>query len=227
MLISIVHPESPRGGSGGGSVRSEISGYVARWKFDEAGGDLATDQSGHHPGTLISSPVRIPGVSGGRALQFSSGSYVRVPAHQDFNFSESPYTISMWVRLAASQTAWAGVISKGSLSTTGWTMSRNNATGDVRMYHNNSFATHAGLFAAITGSAWRHLVMTYDGVTSRSYLDKILYASGTVPAPLAAAGPLQIGGSRAPTTINGDLDDVRVYNRVLSLAEIKLLSSGG
>src|SRR4030095_2439569 len=70
---------------------------------------------------------------------------------------------------------------------------------------------------------WTHVALTYDGAALR------LYVNGTVVATQAAAGtveantkPLRIGGN-VPygEFFQGIIDEVRVYNRALSAAEIQ------
>ena len=70
---------------------------------------------------------------------------------------------------------------------------------------------------------WSHLASTYDGTTLR------LYVNGTQVSQLAASGsiltstsPLRIGGNGIWCEwFNGLIDEVRVYNRALSAAEIQ------
>jgi hypothetical protein len=71
-------------------------------------------------------------------------------------------------------------------------------------------------------NVWSHLAVTYDGATLR------LYVNGTQVATRAQTGaitsstnPLRIGGNAVwGEYFNGVIDEVRVYNRALSAAEI-------
>ena len=71
---------------------------------------------------------------------------------------------------------------------------------------------------------WRHLCATYDGATEQLYLDGTVVASKNL-ALNTTAGSIVIGrGIFGPgDNFNGDIDDVRFYNRVLSAAEIRAL----
>jgi hypothetical protein len=86
--------------------------------------------------------------------------------------------------------------------------------------------------ASIEDAQWHHAVGTYDGSNLRLYLDGVLIGS-----PLPATGsitdngePLQIGYEAdgfGASPFNGDIDEVRIYNRALSATEIaKLYGSG-
>lgn len=76
---------------------------------------------------------------------------------------------------------------------------------------------------------WYHLAGTYDGATVILYIDGQPYSGYTLsfsqvlPMPNV---PFTISGFHDPTTnaitdeINGQIDDVRLYNRALSASEI-------
>ncbi len=77
--------------------------------------------------------------------------------------------------------------------------------------------------ATIPSGAWTHLAATYDGTTQR------LYVNGTQVSTLAVSGaittsnnPLKIGGNSIwAEWFSGLIDEVRVYDRALSAAEIQ------
>jgi len=69
---------------------------------------------------------------------------------------------------------------------------------------------------------WHHLAFIYDGSVYQMYVDNILYAAtpggGTCGAMSANVGPLMMG-----LDYTGDLDDIIIYNRSLSAAEVNML----
>ncbi len=68
-------------------------------------------------------------------------------------------------------------------------------------------------------SRWVHLAGTYDGATMRLYIDGELAASATASgAVVPSTADLQIGAGYA--WFRGDLDEVRIYDRALTLAEL-------
>ena len=77
--------------------------------------------------------------------------------------------------------------------------------------------------AQIPAATWTHVAATYDGTTQR------LFVNGTQVSTLAVAGaiqtstsPLRIGGNTIWSEwFSGLIDEVRVYNRALSAAEIQ------
>ena len=72
-------------------------------------------------------------------------------------------------------------------------------------------------------NTWTHLAATYDGATLR------LYRNGTQVATRAVSGaittsdsPLRIGGNLVwGEYFDGLIDEVRIYNRVLTATEIQ------
>src|SRR5439155_1741750 len=70
---------------------------------------------------------------------------------------------------------------------------------------------------------WTHLAATFDGAMVRLYWNGMQVASQAQTAPLVATtGALQIGADRyAGENFAGRIDEVRIYNRALSAAEIQ------
>ena len=88
------------------------------------------------------------------------------------------------------------------------------------------FATSTGAVSLSTNTqltaGWHHVAATYDGVNLTLYLDGTLKnsknASGTVQASTA---DLIIGAENSASLFNGTVDELAIYNRALSLAEIQ------
>ena len=87
---------------------------------------------------------------------------------------------------------------------------------------------------ALVDNQWHFLVMTYDGSTGgdglKIYVDGLLNTLGTItgnPISMSTSDPAAIGceavGFRSRNYFHGTIDDVRIYNRVLSNEEIEIL----
>ena len=76
--------------------------------------------------------------------------------------------------------------------------------------------------AALPAGVWSHLATTWDGSTLRLYVDGVQKASRAFAGPIrVSSGPLKIGGNAVwGEWFSGRIDDVRVYNRGLTAAEI-------
>src|SRR5438128_2510813 len=72
-------------------------------------------------------------------------------------------------------------------------------------------------------NTWTHLAATFDGATVRLYVNGAQVASQVQTTPLKpTTGTLQIGAdSYTGENFVGQIDEVRIYNRALSQAEIQ------
>ena len=77
--------------------------------------------------------------------------------------------------------------------------------------------------ASLPLDTWTHLAATYDGATLRLYVDGSLAGSVAATGAIAtSAGALRIGGNTLwGEYFQGLIDEVRVYNRALSQAELQ------
>jgi len=75
---------------------------------------------------------------------------------------------------------------------------------------------------AIPLNAWTHIATTYDGANQRFYINGALVATKAQTGSIAVGNqPLRIGGNNVSGEFfRGVIDEVRIYNRALSLAEI-------
>ena len=75
---------------------------------------------------------------------------------------------------------------------------------------------------ALSVGTWTHLAVTYDGATLRVYRNGAQSASKAGTGSIqTSTGALRIGGNLVwGEFTDGRIDEVRVYNRVLSAAEI-------
>ena len=75
---------------------------------------------------------------------------------------------------------------------------------------------------AIPLGAWTHLATTYDGASQRLYINGVLVATRAQTGTIAVGNqPLRVGGNNSSGEFfRGLIDEVRIYNRALSAAEI-------
>ena len=141
-------------------------------------------------------------------------------------------TVSAWIFPVTDGDLSSGTImakASGSINN-GWKFDM-AATNTLRF--RQEFATtnltRTGNNSAVTMSAWNHVALTWDGSATAAnvhiYVNgvEITYATTTdgVDARASdAAQTLKIGGIGVATNFDGDMVDVRIYNRVLTLGEI-------
>jgi hypothetical protein len=72
-------------------------------------------------------------------------------------------------------------------------------------------------------NTWSHLAVTYDGSVMRLYVNGVQVGTQTIAGPIATStGALTIGGNTVwGEFFTGRVDDLRVYNRARSQAEVQ------
>ena len=86
----------------------------------------------------------------------------------------------------------------------------------------NAAASSSRGHRPLAANTWIHLAATYDGSALRLYVNGVLVATKPAIGSITTTNlPLHIGGDALNEWFNGRLDDVRVYNRTLTPAEIQ------
>ncbi|RPJ24737.1 MAG: LamG domain-containing protein, partial [Planctomycetaceae bacterium] len=211
-------------------VSADLVGW---WKFDDGSGTTAADSSGRgQNGTLTNEPTwSAAGVYGG-CLQFD-GTNDRVAITGTWTLPQ--YTVAFWFRQDG------GVGSQKTLiclqnSTVGASgiMCEIGTDGRVRFSHRAPFAATGGaanenLYVAgpATGT-WHHLALVKTATDMMTYIDGVQAATQANANTFDMAGTsLTIGDldNRQMRPWNGPIDDVRIYNTALTLAEIQQVKS--
>ena len=200
-----------------------VTGLVAAYAFDEGVGNTANDGSGRgHPGTLLNATWAAAGHSGA-ALSFNgTNSWVTVADQADLRLSTG-MTLEAWVKPAAPTTGWRVVVFKERTGGLSYDLTAYNNGGPSAVGINTGGGDIATLGTApLAVNAWSHLAATYDGATLKLYVNGVLASSKAATGALVSStGPLRIGGNSIwGEYFSGLIDDVRVYDRALTVAEI-------
>ena len=213
------------------------AGPVLTLSFNEASGTTAVDGSGNNNNGTIAGATRVTGQTGfGGALQFNGSSSIVNIAHSASLALTNGMTLEAWVNPSANagtsvNDGWRTVIMK-ERSTTGLAYGLYSNDGDSNpsrpagYIRNNGTDVEATNGPAVPIGVWTHLAVTYDGTTLRLYVNGVLRNSVAASGGIAAStAPLRIGGNTVfsvPGTeyFAGLIDEVRIYNRALSAAEI-------
>jgi glucose/arabinose dehydrogenase len=200
-------------------------GLVAAYNFNEGSGTVATDASGNGNNGTITGAAWNTGGKYGQALSFDGvNDWVTINDSAGLDLT-SGMTLEAWV-WPTSQSGWETVIFKEMAGDHAYVLYSytDNATGrptaTIRRAAGSSTASGS---AVIPVNAWTHLAATYDGAMLRFYVNGALTGStAATGAIVTTTGALRIGGNNIwAEWFNGLIDDVRVYNRALSLAEIQ------
>lgn len=218
------------------SSSSVISGLVAHWQFEEGAGTTTADTSGNnYTATLTNSPawsttVPITNFTNTRAISFDGmNDYISAP-----DIDVTHMTLSAWVKANAGTSGF--VMTKGfNGSVLPYSL---NVGGNASPYQLDGvgfFPGYAWISSGIIATSIRgdglyhHIAGTYDGVSLKYYVDGVLKntsAQGYWNMP-QNNNTIDIGAYRTDGAyFSGLIDDVRIYDRALTLAEIGVLAAG-
>jgi hypothetical protein len=210
----------------GSGIESAATGPVAAYSFDEGEGSTAEDSFGEHDGTVEGAEWFDRGKFG-KALYFdgSEGDLVTVPDSNDLDLADE-FTLEAWVRPDEAN-EWSAVLTKergeGALSYQMHAEGEGNAPVGYVGNSEGSFEVEAG-DDPIPPHVWSHLALIYDGSKLRYYIDGELKGTDSGADPGPSADPLLIGGDISwgeEDAFKGLIDEVRVYDRALSEAEVQ------
>lgn len=139
------------------------------------------------------------------------------------------FSVGGWCRIKTTVPSFQRLISSRSgLNTSdGFILSFTSGAPRFLVGNGTAFVTATANPDVATDTRWHHYIGTYSSGTSRFYIDGILQNSASVTVQHGNSTVL-LGGDpslNAIVFLNGQLDDVRIYNRALSDPEIKLLAS--
>src|SRR5262249_19693161 len=201
---------------------------VGYWRLGETAGTTLQDSSGaSRNGTYLGSP----GFGSPGAL--SGDPNTSVPFNGSSQYAQVPYTAALNPGPSFSVEAWA-YVTGGAGTYRAVISSRTTANG---------YTIYAGpgntweFWTAVSGSklvgttpiannVWTHIVGTYDGTTSRLYINGHLELSGARTYSPNTSRPLRIGaGAPENATPNyyfpGRIDEVAVYASALSPTRVQ------
>ncbi|MBL8215965.1 MAG: LamG domain-containing protein, partial [Bryobacterales bacterium] len=197
---------------------------VAHWQFDEGSGTVCADSSGNgNQGALRNGATWTAGRSGTALSLDGVNDYYFAPDSASLRGND--FTLSLWFRANRTQ----GVQRL---------LSKPAGTGSDNSYalylHNGSLTFHTSSYSGamqvggFTAGFWRHVVVTKSGTTARLYLGGVEVRSAMATANVAySARPVIVGAEddngdgRPEFFFDGTVDDVRIYNRVVSIAELQ------
>jgi hypothetical protein len=215
------------------------SGLMGYWALNESSGTVAADSSGRsHPGTVNgTAPWQPLGGKFGGAMSFDGATDIRIPYSADFNLAT--YTVSAWVNIAADQ-ANGGILGTRFGGDNSFDLKVQAAMihGDVGSGSGwiNTAVDIPAPQGDIPLNSWQMVTYVIDDTAKQFQL----YLNGalvTPPSPISYTGTpqlmrsgleMRLGNSSGTEYLaNGLLDDVAIWNRALSAADILALYQTG
>jgi hypothetical protein len=201
---------------------SELVGY---WAFDDGSGTSAADSSGNaNAGAWNGSGSHWATGKVGGAGQFNgTNDYVNIgdPPALRFN-GATQLTVAAWVKRSSSEDVGGIVGNWTSLGSDGHLMytSSNKVECVVKNTSETEFYASGG-GVALPADVWTHVACDLDGSRIRIFFNGIEQASTVFTGTLKYTGqPVLIGLYSAANYFTGEIDDLRIYSRALSAAEI-------
>ncbi|MFA7581382.1 MAG: LamG domain-containing protein, partial [Candidatus Paceibacterota bacterium] len=211
------------------SLWDDIYGLVGCWDFDEGSGITAYDSSGKgNDGTLINNPSWQSSGSckDGSCLSFDGiDDYVDIYSG-DILPRDTDFSLFFWGQMSA--------VPDGTntqfLSSNGFLYFYSNANygsaiNQIRFYDDSLGEVVVG--SDIRGKGWIHIGLIRNSDDFYLYEDGLLVDSNTVSRSIMSYNELSIGGKHQNRYHNGQIDDMRIYNRALSVSEIQLIFNAG
>ncbi|UCE46686.1 MAG: LamG domain-containing protein, partial [Phycisphaerales bacterium] len=193
---------------------------IHHWKLDDSGA-VAVDSVGGLNGD-IQGASSVPGKSG-NALSFDGTDDEVTIA----GFTQPPQgTIVFWINPAMAKSKERILGAGGDYEV--WLRSNGELKNELFDGGSSTTGTGAGV---LTADEWHHVAMTYDSATEdvEIYYDGELMVAGKAEVPSTPTETTLVMGHRAGASggehYGGLLDDLRIYDHVLSAAEVKALAS--
>ena len=205
------------------------SGLLAAYSFEASSGTTLTDVTGqNNTVTLANGPTWGSGMYG-NALSFDGSNDVGTAssANSALNLTGRSLTISAWIN-PRSNSGWQMIVNKPytaghSAPYFDWSLHRETSSGRLVAFFGCDAQQRASN-ASIPLNTWTHVAVTYDGTSLRHYINGALDRTTSLSCSISNTNsrPIRIGANGAGTEVmNGSIDDVRIYNRPLTAAEIQ------
>jgi len=206
-------------------------GMVSWWPLDETNGAFAYDIVGGNHGTQINGPTPATGMVDG-ALSFDRvDDYVNLGNDSSLNIGTDDFSVDMW--LYVNGTSDADVIRKPS---SGWITSNSKgyristANGQIRVAVGNGGSWYVNYQSAnLSTNKWHHFAWVLDRDNgSYIYIDGVLsstYTATDTTTDISSSNNASIGGRQK--FFNGIIDEVEIFNRSLTAAEIQAIYNAG
>ncbi|MFF1609027.1 LamG-like jellyroll fold domain-containing protein [Amycolatopsis sp. NPDC058278] len=201
---------------------------IAAYPFDENTGTSAKDIVGSHDATLVGGAAWTAGKNGSALAVNGSGQYADTGAA--LVNTEGSYSAAAWVKFNAVGDGFQTVVSQDGDSNSAFFLQYSGADHRLAM---SFVGTRALAPTAPEPNRWYHVVGVRDAAsgTLKLYVDGQLAATKSVCLGEASTGHTVIGrgkyGGGPVDYLNGAVDQVHVYDRALSDADVSALYSSG
>jgi hypothetical protein len=201
---------------------------VGYWRLGESSGTTATDELGSFNGTYNGSPTlgATGKIGGNTAVTFTAASSQSVTlASTSLRACEADCTYECWFKTTTGSNE--GLLMEGASSSSNRYFALDHNGGFIRFNYstNGGGGTIASATSVYADGQWHHAAVTKSGTAITLYADGVQVASGTLSGTFDVAynQPAFAAYRKAGVLSNylsGTLDEVAIYTRALTAAEI-------
>jgi len=203
----------------------DTAGLVGHWQFE---GNFDDSSGNGRHGTAMGSPAFVPGKVGQAIELLGLNDYVEITGYKGI-LGPNAITVTAWIKTTNTETGTA------SNSIVGWGPNVDCQRFGFRVNNGRLRTEHqAGNVQGdsnVADGEWHHAAVTVQANSTISYPEVVLYLNGiddtrpsTDPNAFALAAGEDVSIGRRPSNddrfFTGQIDDVRIYDRVLTQEEI-------
>jgi sialidase-1 len=216
----------------------QIPGLIAYWSFDEVKGDKIVDHSGRNNNLTLMGGGFDQGIRGkGLALNGQVNQWAEIPAGADFNFvADGPFAFAGWFKTPLNSACIVSLTGFQGPQQIDMLVRGNKFICVVGDDQDVDFKGNAFVWSNVLNDGqWHHFVINRQGAQIELWVDGVRQGS---MAGAKSRGPITttlrgVGSERGWITKNdqrwgnpsfeGVIDEVCVFNRALTPAEIQTL----
>ncbi|MEX0642954.1 MAG: LamG domain-containing protein [Pirellulales bacterium] len=201
---------------------SQIYGFIGNWNLAETSGTTAADSSPFAANGAVNGGANwTTRCNGAGAFDFNGTSqYISIPNASHLQPGQM-LSVAAWIK---PDSFGAGsevdtILRKGEDNPNNYQLALADGKVALHLDENDDDGTRST--TTLSAGQWYHVIGTWDGVTARVYVNGLLETSAARSGTIGTdTRPLYIGGRSGTDLFDGQIQDVRLYNRPLTNAEI-------
>ncbi len=215
------------------------SSYVGVWHMNDATDATGNSAQGEFDRESVRRRDGAIGAARGRTATGIKGPIASMPASgaMDALTASGAFTVSGWIRLNSLQTEWAYLFSRKERNDTdGWGVQfdggSDGSASKLKVYSDGRNSKGISTNGRFEAGTWAHVAVAYVNNTVQVFVNGRAIGDPTSAySPLAGTDNLFIGGMSPSSsaeagagvgcTLNGDMDEVRIYAGATSTARLR------
>ena len=202
---------------------------TAFWmRFDDlnSSGNFVDLISGYN-GTSVNNPIVNSNGLFGDALEFDKSNYVSIPQLGSNSVFSDSFTVSFWMRADDPGNGHQRLIGTEDRTNTGpgWYLRLRNNNGLLQFFAGDGTTSKSVSSATpISDNDWHHVVLSYSNDTNDNIFEMTIHIDTQLQAAdpfmilngTYSSKPLHIGSADGGSGFDGSIDDVLIFDRILS-----------